>query len=120
MANKQHFDVQASKPQVKLVHGTFVGNATSAPTVVSGSIASVSRSGVGTLIATLTDSYTEFVNASFVVVGPTGLQVDVTAQAVTSSPPTISLQLKNGAGTATDATTSDTLYLTLQARNGGG
>lgn len=117
MANRQFFDVQASAPQVKLVAGSFVGNATSAPTVVAGAVASVSRSGVGTLVVTLADTYTAFLGLVATVVGPTGLVVDVTAQNL--STPSISLQLKNGAGTATDATTSDTVYLTLLARNGG-
>jgi hypothetical protein len=119
MANRQHFGVQSTKSEVKLVHGSFVGAAAASPTVVAGAVASVVRSGAGTLAVTLTDSYTEFVNACFVVVGPTGLLVDVTAQALTSSPPTISLQLKTGNGTGTDATTGDTLYMTIEARNGG-
>ena len=108
--------MQAGESELKVVHGTFTGKAAAAPTVVSGIVKSLTRSGAGALVVTLTEAaaFPSWKHITVTCEGTTGLVAAVTARNATAR--TISLQLKVGA-TATDATTGDIVYIRLEARN---
>lgn len=115
MANRQHWNVQATANDTKLVYGTFVGNGATAPTVVGGEVLSVTRSGAGVLVINLRNPYVSTLVPEVVPVGPTKLRAVVTA--INMLTPSITVELQVGAGTATDATSSDTVYVAVHAKN---
>jgi hypothetical protein len=117
MANVQHWPVQSNLHEVKVVAGTFVGNAAASPTVVSGAVASVVRTGAGLYTVTFRAPYVSLVNPLLSAVGPTKLSVRATAHAITAAVPTMTIECTTPAGVATDAAVTDTIYMTFLARN---
>lgn len=112
--------MQGSTNEAKRLWGSFVGNSTSAPTVVDGCVASVARSDVGELTITFDDAYPELLHYDFKVFGTsTEKKVRVVETLLTDwASNQIKIEVLNG-GTdaAVDLTTAESVYIALDVKN---
>lgn len=120
MANIQHFDSQSNVSEHKSLFGEVVGAGTSAPTTVSGCVASVARSDVGDLTITFDDYYPKLLHFDFWVTGTsTDKKVRVVETLATDwASKQIKIEVYNAVSdAAVDLTTAETLWIKLDVRN---
>jgi len=120
MANRTHRNLLgASVPDVALVYGRFVGNTTSTgtlPTTDNDDIVSITRTGTGTHTMVWRHKYPGNVMfPDIMCLGTTaGLQGRFTALDMAAGTATI---LTEVGAVATDAATTDTIYIRIDVRN---
>ncbi len=120
MANRDSSLVRHGQHDVQIVTVRFVGNTTSTgtvPTVNNTDLVSINRTGTGVHTMVFKHKFPALIGYSRAVVGTTaGLDARLTAIDVTAGTATITTEV---GAVATDAATTDTVYLTLFVRNSG-
>lgn len=115
MANRNHYPVDASKSDVKLVYASAVGAGAADLTNKDDDLLTATRSGAGAHSLTFRHKYPRKCHYSIKVVGTTaGLEGKFTAWDAAAG--TATLQLHVG-GVATDAAAADTILICMHVRN---
>jgi hypothetical protein len=115
MANRNHYPVDASKSDVKIVFASAVGAAAADLTGKDDDLLTATRTGVGVHTLTFRHKYPKKCGLIIEVVGTTvGLEGQFTAWDPAAG--TATLQLTD-AGVAADAATTDTILITMFVRN---